>query len=88
MSKLVCVHCEVGLKIEKSGVVCIEYFNEPPKPYKLWFCDAWKCPRCGHIVLSGFAKNPFAVHYEEDFGFLLKKCQEDRTRWVIREYEL
>jgi len=37
------------------------------KPYKLWQGDLWKCPECGHEIISGVAPQPLAEHYQPGF---------------------
>lgn len=36
-------------------------------PYKLWMSDKWKCPDCGHEILTGFGACPISEHYLPDF---------------------
>ena len=56
MPKLLCAECEVELLPSVNGVDVIEYAWTGP--YKVWYADEYKCPNCGHRVISGFAKNP------------------------------
>lgn len=37
-------------------------------PYKLWCGDLWRCPGCGHQIISGVGREPVAEHYEKDFA--------------------
>lgn len=37
-------------------------------PYKLWSGDLWRCPGCGHQIVSGTGRAPVAEHYEKDFA--------------------
>lgn len=37
------------------------------QPYKLWRADLWKCPDCGHEIVSGFANSPMSEHYLPNF---------------------
>lgn len=37
-------------------------------PYKLWMGDLWRCPGCGHQIVSGVGREPVAEHYEKDFA--------------------
>ena len=36
-------------------------------PYKLWRGDLWKCPECGHELVSGVAMQPLSEHYLPNF---------------------
>ena len=74
MPKLVCVKCEVGLKIEKNGVIVKEMFQNNTRIYKLWETDKWKCPVCGAEIISGFAQYPFAEHFNDDCEAIVSKA--------------
>lgn len=41
-------------------------------PYKLWFGDLWKCPGCGHELISGTGFTPIAVVHEDGFAEKVK----------------
>ncbi len=90
MPKLVCVKCHTELKIEKTGAYALEMFNKPPRPYKLWSADAWRCPGCGYVVLAGFPHEPLVEHYEEKFERILERVRESETAvqgWLIEDHE-
>jgi hypothetical protein len=67
MPKMVCADCQTELKIETSGIYVFEMFCEPPKVYKIWCADEWKCHGCGKTVIAGFGSGAIAEHFEEEF---------------------
>lgn len=90
MPKMVCFKCEVELVIEKSGVPVIEYFSDPPQPYQIFDADAWKCPKCGVVIVAGFGEIPLAEHYEDRFNSFLegvKNTHTAKTGWLVNDYE-
>lgn len=62
----VCVSCNIQYRPEKNGVYITEFFTDG-KPYKVWMADLWKCPKCGHLLITGFGNNPISEHYKDDF---------------------
>lgn len=52
----------------KKNSVTVEELTETGEPYKLWDADLWKCVECGVEVISGFARQPFAEHYQPDYA--------------------
>ena len=84
MSKIVCVKCEVELYPECNDTVVIETAKcLDNKPYKLWFADIWKCPKCGMEVVCGFGNGPIAEHYQEGFEERMKQICGDSRRVVF-----
>jgi hypothetical protein len=51
------------MRIKQNGVA-VEEQTEVGEPYKLWDADKYRCPECGHEVISGFGREPLAVHYQ------------------------
>ena len=45
----------------------LERWEEQWGAYKLWNSDMWECPGCGHQAISGHARQPMAMHHEEDY---------------------
>jgi len=84
--KTICVKCEVEYKIVKNGNPVIEMFSNPPQPYKIWSADKWQCPICYHQIISGFAFNPIAEHFEDGFDAILDKVK--KTKSTIYSYEV
>ena len=82
----VCVRCQVGYQIAKSGVYLIEMFNDPPEPYKLWNADLWQCPICNHQIVRGFG-NEAVQHFQADLNEIVGKLNA-AGETVIYEYEL
>ncbi len=90
MPKVICVKDEVEYQIEKSGGYVIEYFGNPPKPYKVWMSDGWKCPECGHVIMAGFGNGPISQHFEPSFDDVLETLRGSETAregWIINDYE-
>lgn len=71
MPKLVCTKCQVELKPETNGVKVIEMASFGP--YKIWNADLWKCRGCGLEIVSGFAHEPIAEHFQPTFPQELEK---------------
>ena len=84
MPKPACVKCQCFYRMVRSGRGVIEAMPngtsdrsenvrgkrkpEAWKPYKLWMADLWRCPDCGHELISGWASQPISEHYKEDFA--------------------
>lgn len=67
MLKPICVSCEVEYRPKRNGTPVIEMFSDPPRPYKIWNADTWRCPSCGHEIVKGYSLKPIAIHFEEGF---------------------
>ena len=63
--KPVCVKCGLEMKPETNGVGVLDIADFGP--YKIWDADKWKCPGCKYEIVTGFGREPIAVHYEEIF---------------------
>lgn len=80
MPKPVCVPCQRFFRPKKNGYRLVEGMPvvsgaepgtaEPEKwaPYKLWVADLWECHGCGAQIVSGFANQPIAEHYQPGFA--------------------
>jgi hypothetical protein len=79
----VCVKCQVELRPEKNEVGCLDFASFGP--YQLWDSDLWKCPKCGHEILTGFGQNPISIHHEENFTITVERWKEYRK--VVENYE-
>jgi len=76
MPRMVCVKCQIKLKIKRNGVHVVETFGvDSDEPYKLWRADLWECPDCGAQVVSGFGASNYAEHYEADFAEQLRAAE-------------
>lgn len=70
---LACVKCAKFLRRKKNGVVVeegrpLDHDSQTWGPYKLWMADLFVCPGCGTEVVSGFAQQNFAEHFEPDYN--------------------
>jgi len=84
--KLICRKCEREFKPKENGVIVVEMFSQPPKPYKLWSADLWYCPVCGIEIVAGFAGNPFAESYTDEMDAIIKIAKE-KGQTIIYDYE-
>ena len=85
----ICVPCQRFFKVTKNDFWFIEAMpirdkavpgNTHPddwKPYKIWAADKHECQGCGAVILSGFAQQPIAEHYEPDFADKVKRLGAD-----------
>ena len=82
-----CVQCELGLERIKSGVFLVEHFDIPPRPYKVWHADLWRCPQCMTQIVSGYAQDPLMEHFEQGFNEWFKLMLENEGAMFINQYE-
>ena len=68
-----CIKCKVNYKTVKTGVDVEETASFGS--YKLWEADLKQCPKCGHQIVSGFARDNYAEHYQEDYLVKLEKAR-------------
>lgn len=66
MPRPICVECEIEYRPEKNGVIAEEMATGIGS-YKIWHADLWKCPVCGHLLISGYGQNAIAEHYQSDY---------------------
>lgn len=48
----VCIPCLTEMRPDKNGV---HVAPNPDVPTHQYAADQWKCPKCGHVILSGFS---------------------------------
>ncbi len=85
---IVCAKCQVELRCEKSGIAVVEMARAcgtPEGPYQIWHADLYKCPVCGAEIVTGFANEPLAQHWEDHFYEVLEA--EKQYNRVIYSYE-
>ncbi len=63
-----------GPRHPEPGTATPEYWE----PYKLWVGDRWECEGCGHVILSGFGREPISEHYKTDFGARVTQLNADQ----------
>lgn len=68
----VCANCARVLRCEKNDVYVIEMADFGP--YKVWYADLWKCPKCDHKFITGFGLECVSEHYEDDFPKWLERA--------------
>lgn len=88
--KPICVPCQRFFRCKKNDFFFIEGMpadngaapgnSEPEKwrPYKVWAADRWECEGCGAVILSGFAREPIAEHYQLNFAETVKRFGADQ----------
>lgn len=54
------------MRVVKNSVTVEELF-EDGDGYKLWDADLWQCPDCGVQVITGFAREPLAEHWQPTY---------------------
>ena len=91
MNKPLCVNCNIFYRIYKTGAYLIEMFNTPPRPYKIWQADAWKCPGCDSIIFKGYGQSEMfskvGEHYQKNFDSILEKIRSNPDNLVAEGYE-
>ena len=65
-SNYVCRPCGTFMCIKKNSVT-VEEQMEDGAPYKLWDADLYRCPTCGHEIVSGFGRGPIAEHFQPTY---------------------
>jgi len=64
-----CSSCKFAYVPLKNDIVVLEYSDKHCKePYKLWCADLLECPKCEHIIITGFGQQPINEHYRPDFA--------------------
>ena len=76
MKRPICVRCQTEFRNIKSGTAVIDMFSQPTEPYQVWRADLFECPMCKTQIVSGFAQEPLAEHYQDSFGYWLRKAIE------------
>ena len=71
LSNVFCANCKVFMKTKAIGVI-VEETMDDGKPYKLWSADLFECPSCMTQIITRFATNPIAEHFEERYAALSK----------------
>jgi hypothetical protein len=82
MPKPVCAKCECEFIPKQNDVRVVEYFLDPPQPYKLWCADLWACPKCGFEIVTGFGNNAYAEHFQEGFTEMLEDVNKRGERRI------
>jgi len=57
----VCGRCDAFMRVILNGVRVRE-MKPNGQPYRVWAADLWRCPVCGHELITGFGDGPLA-HY-------------------------
>ncbi len=64
--------CGRFLRVKQNSVT-VEELTEDGQPYKLWDADLWACADCGIEVVTGFAREPLAEHYQDTYGAMRQR---------------
>ena len=71
----VCRACQIEMHPEHNGVGVLDMSDYGPDD--LWEADLWKCPKCGHEIVSGFGSSPISSHYKgEQFQELVQAYRD------------
>lgn len=73
--KPICTACEQVYRCHKSGINVIEVIGAEQRPYKLWKADLYKCPGCGHEIVTAFGMGPFKTDWDEGFEATVEKVK-------------
>jgi hypothetical protein len=85
MPKPACLKCQRFYRPKHNGIFVEERMpsfsgaaagtSQPNswEPYKLWCADLWECEGCGHQLVSGYAREPVAEHYQQDYNSIVMK---------------
>lgn len=65
----VCVKCQREMIPAKNGIGVLDMTDFGP--YKVWDADLWRCPDCGHEIITGFGCNAIAYIGDENFDIAL-----------------
>jgi NMD protein affecting ribosome stability and mRNA decay len=73
--RVLCTDCGRDFKCEKAGVLIKELFMGDKEVYRVWNADLLRCPGCNIMIISRFADNPAAEHWnKETMTAVLQKC--------------
>jgi len=87
MRRPICVDCEVQFAVEEVGIFVVEMFDDPPRPYKVWAADLWRCPGCKKEAVAGFGEHPLWQNFDgSDVKFSPAWLEESKQR-IVRVYE-
>ena len=78
-----CVSCKTGYVPLKNDIVVLETMDDKMRPYKLWCADLLQCPKCDHILITGFGSKSIGEHYQPDFKEKLEKYREAGILFTI-----
>lgn len=71
----ICVPCRRTYRPEKNGLGFVEMADG--RQHKLWMGDLWKCPGCGHALISGVGFKPLGEHFDADFASKVRGWNAD-----------
>ena len=66
MPRPICVNCQIEYRPEKNGVI-VEEMAAGIGSYKIWHADLWKCPVCGHLIISSYGNKELTRHSDPDY---------------------
>jgi len=74
--RIICQDCGREFKCDTAGVLVKELFQKDKEVYRIWLADLLRCPGCGITVISRFADNPIAEHWnKEKMADILRQCE-------------
>lgn len=74
--RAICTDCGRDFQVDKTGVLIKELFMGDKEVYRIWNADLLRCPGCNIMIISRFADNPAAEHWDkEKMAAALKQCE-------------
>ncbi len=74
MPRPMCVPCAREMNCHQNSFIV--HVTASGEPYQIWSSDAWRCPECKHMIVSGFGRSPVAeAHVDPPLAF---------ERWLQR----
>ena len=86
MSKILCLDCEVEMKVNESGVVVCETYLDPPRPYKIWMADQMICPGCHKLIVANYGDRAVEAR-PDDAAKLLEQIKESGKAAIFYSHE-
>lgn len=63
MKRIVCNVCNREMTMQTVGVLVVETYMDPPRPYQLWNADIYRCRECTfRVAITG----DFGKHFDRE----------------------
>jgi len=80
----ICNDCSLEMRIEKNSLI-VEMMSPDEGLYKI-SGDLYKCPCCGYEIMTSFASQPLAEHWESTYAAIPVDLRaEFGCDWVERD---
>ncbi len=74
IGKHLCVQCAVEHRVEKNGVIAVSMGEYGP--LECYCADLWRCPVCGHRLVTGLGLRPLRVGAMEVEEYIKEQVEE------------